>query len=402
MPQRDRRLEAVGVGEQLGELLPVGVVVEQQADDVATPRRPEVRRTEVLEGHHLVGLGPEGDPEAAGPRRRTRAPPSPRRPASATPVHAACSDALGEVQELAQALDPRRGGTSGRSEPWPWSRISHTAPTAGHRRPHVGELRSRHERPQRPGHPVRRRRPRRDLVPGAQDRARASAVDRRAEGPARPRRRGPRRRHRGLRGRGRQGRPGVDRRPGAGHPPRREGADRGVQRPRRARAHPQGDDLARPDRERRAAPGAPVAAAGAAARGGDAGPARPARRASTRRGDGRALAQRRRPGDHAGQAVRHRRRRDAGGARAARRPARALSAARHQGPDGHRPGHARPARRRRRPARLARAAGGRAPGLRAGAHQRRPGLPALAGLRRRLRARAGRRRPPRTSPPRSG
>ena len=60
---------------------------------------------------------------------------------------------------------------------------------------------------------------------------------------------------RGLRGRRRQGRPRVDRRARAGHPARREGPDRGVQRTRRARAHPQGDDLARPDRERRAAPG---------------------------------------------------------------------------------------------------------------------------------------------------
>ena len=38
-----------------------------------------------------------------------------------------------------------------------------------------------------------------------------------------------------------------------GHPARREGADRGVQRPRRARARPQGHDLPRPHRERRAA-----------------------------------------------------------------------------------------------------------------------------------------------------
>ena len=58
--------------------------------------------------------------------------------------------------------------------------------------------------------------------------------------------------------------------------------------------------------------------------------------------------QRRRAGDHARQAVRDHRRRDAGGAGAGRGPARPLPAARHQGPDGHRPGHARPARRRRR------------------------------------------------------
>ena len=43
---------------------------------------------------------------------------------------------------------------------------------------------------------------------------------------------------------GRPGRPGLDRRPRAGHPARREGADRGVLRARRPRAHPQGHDLA--------------------------------------------------------------------------------------------------------------------------------------------------------------
>ena len=47
----------------------------------------------------------------------------------------------------------------------------------------------------------------------------------------------------------------VDRRARAGHPPRREGPHRGVLRPRRPRAHPQGDDVAGPHRERRAAPG---------------------------------------------------------------------------------------------------------------------------------------------------
>ena len=43
--------------------------------------------------------------------------------------------------------------------------------------------------------------------------------------------------------------------PRTSHPPRREGPHRGVQRPRRPRAHPQGHDLARPHGERRAAPG---------------------------------------------------------------------------------------------------------------------------------------------------
>ena len=41
--------------------------------------------------------------------------------------------------------------------------------------------------------------------------------------------------------------------PRARHPPRRQGADRGVQRPRRARARAQGHDQPRPHRERRAA-----------------------------------------------------------------------------------------------------------------------------------------------------
>ena len=95
-----------------------------------------------------------------------------------------------------------------------------------------------------------------------------------------------------------------------------------------------------------------------AARARHAGPAGPARGRARVAGDGRALAQRRRPGDHPRQAVRHRGRRDAGRARSARRPAGALPAARHQGPDGHLPGHARPARRRHRPARRPRAAGG--------------------------------------------
>ena len=52
--------------------------------------------------------------------------------------------------------------------------------------------------------------------------------------------------------------------------------------------------------------------------------------------DGRPLAQRRGAGHHARQAVRDGRRRDAGGARPSRRPARALPAARHQGSGRHR------------------------------------------------------------------
>ena len=59
-----------------------------------------------------------------------------------------------------------------------------------------------------------------------------------------------------------------------------------------------------------------------------------------------AVAQRGRPGHHAGQALRHRGRGAAGRLRADRRAARPLSAARHQGTGRHRPGHARPGRRR--------------------------------------------------------
>ncbi len=127
-----------------------------------------------------------------------------------------------------------------------------------------------------------------------------------------------------------------------------------------------------------------------------------ARRRARGHRDGRPLPQRRGAGDHAGQAVRDRRRRAADRPRAARGPARPLPAARHQGPDGHRPGHARPARRRQPRARRARAAGRRPPRLRAGADLGRPGLPALAGLRRGLRAGAARRRRRPTWPPRSG
>ena len=56
-------LHAVRVGEQLGQLVPVGVVVEHQADHVASPAGAEVRRAEVLQRDHLVGLGPEHDAE---------------------------------------------------------------------------------------------------------------------------------------------------------------------------------------------------------------------------------------------------------------------------------------------------------------------------------------------------
>ncbi len=133
--------------------------------------------------------------------------------------------------------------------------------------------------------------------------------------------------------------------------------------------------------------------AGPPADGGHPGAAGPARGRARAARDDRPLAQRGRPGDHARQAVRDGRRRDAGRARPARRPDRALSAARHQGPDGHLAGHARPARRLLGQAGRARAAGRHAPRLRGSPHQCRPGLPALARLRRRLGAGPGRGRP---------
>ena len=162
------------------------------------------------------------------------------------------------------------------------------------------------------------------------------------------------------------GRPRLDRRARAGHPARREGADRGVLRPRRARARPQGHDLPRPHRERRAAAGpARRCELVAGPDGRRAGPAGRARRRARRAGDGRPQPQRRRAGHHARQAVRQRRPTSCCVALApARGPARPLPAARHQGPGRHRAGHARPARRRRRQARRARAPGRRAPRLR--------------------------------------
>ena len=109
--------------------------------------------------------------------------------------------------------------------------------------------------------------------------------------------------------------------------------------------------------------------------------------------DGRPLAQRRRAGDHARQAVRHRRRRAAGRAGPPRRPARAATRCAAS--------RARSAPRRTcstcstaTPAswpQLERAVAAHL-GFDARADQRRPGLPALARLRRAVRARAARRR----------
>ncbi len=106
-------------------------------------------------------------------------------------------------------------------------------------------------------------------------------MDRGAAGPARARHRRARRGDRGLRAGRRPGRPRLDRRPRAGHPPRREGAHRGVQRARRARARAQGHDQPRPHRERRAAADPAVAGPRARPVGRRARPPGPPRRPST-------------------------------------------------------------------------------------------------------------------------
>ena len=205
-----------------------------------------------------------------------------------------------------------------------------------------------------------------------------------------------------LPARHRRGRPRVDRRARASHEARRQGAHRGVQRPGRPRVRAPGHDLARPHRERRAAAGARCAAPRARQVRGRPRPAlRPGDRLLRHRAH-RPLAQRAGPDHHAGQAVRLRRRRAARRVRPPRRSHRQVPAARHQGPRGHRPGHARSHGRRRVPARGPGVGRGDAPGLRQGARQRRPGVPAVAGLRRRLRAGAGLRRARRAWPPRSG
>ena len=122
------------------------------------------------------------------------------------------------------------------------------------------------------------------------------AVDRGARGPARPRASTCRDEVIEAYREGRRpGRPRLDRRPGAGHPPRREGPHRGVLRPRRPRAHPQGHDLAGPHRERRAAAGPPRAGARPGPDGRGAGPAGRAGRRARRPGHHRPQPQRRRP-----------------------------------------------------------------------------------------------------------
>ena len=154
---------------------------------------------------------------------------------------------------------------------------------------------------------------------------------------------------RGLREGRRRRRPRLDRRPRAGHPPRREGADRGVLRARRARAHPQGDDLAATS-PRTSSSSRSARRSSSCATATVAALARLAELAAEH--DDLVMAgripQRRRPGDHARQALRHRRPTSCWSAlERRRRAARPLPAARHQGPGGHRAGPARPARRRR-------------------------------------------------------
>ena len=157
------------------------------------------------------------------------------------------------------------------------------------------------------------------------------------DGAARPRRRRARRGRRGLRGGRRPGRPRLDRRPRAGHPARREGAHRGVQRARRPRAHPQGHDLARPDRERRAAAGPRLAASWSATGWSPRWPGWPGWPPSTT-----ALVMAGRSHNVAAQATTLGKRFATAAdellvaLRAARGPARALPAARHQGPGRHR------------------------------------------------------------------
>ena len=142
-----------------------------------------------------------------------------RRPRSPSPASSAARDIAAEPLGVVEGASLRTSH-AGLTRP---TGVRRSMPG---RRRCVGEW--ARDRPERPRHPLRRRRPGRDLVPRAQDRARAAALDRGARGPARPRHRRARRRRRGLRRRRRQGRPRVDRGPRAGHPPRREGADRGV------------------------------------------------------------------------------------------------------------------------------------------------------------------------------
>ncbi|MDQ0759012.1 hypothetical protein QF027_001647 [Streptomyces canus] len=197
--------------------------------------------------------------------------------------------------------------------------------------------------PQRPRRTLRLRRARHALVTRAEGEARASALARRAAGPEGPRDRGARGGARRLRAGPGHRRPGLHRRAREGHAARREGADRGVQRPRRARAGPQGHDLPGPHGERRAAPDPALAGTDPRPQRGRPGAPRQAGRRVRRAGHGRPLPQRGRAGHHSRQAFRDRGGRAARGLRPGRGAPRPLPAARHQGPGRHRAGHAGPA-----------------------------------------------------------
>ncbi len=108
------RLQAEGIGEELGELLPIRFLVDDHSDSRATPLGLEVRRAEVLERHDLVGLGPERDPELlvqAPEDVGDGGPPD-------LPAHAHPRGLLGAVGERrddrSEAPDPRIGNVGSR------------------------------------------------------------------------------------------------------------------------------------------------------------------------------------------------------------------------------------------------------------------------------------------------
>ena len=289
------------------------------------------------------------------------------------------------TRSTARALAGRRpllGGVPRRGEP------RRGVPRRGVAR-RAGQWR-RDSDPQRPGPAVRLSRDGRAVVPRAQGASRARPVDRCPARPVRPRDPRARRHDRGLRVGARSGRPRVHRRTREGHPSRREGPHRGVRRPRRNRAHPQGDDQPGPDGERRADAGAPGAGARPRPGGGRPGSPRRAGLAVRRPAADRTQPQRRRTDHDPGQAVRLGRRGADRGVRTCRGPARALPAARDQGAGRHCPGHARPPRRRRPPPRRPRAACRDPSGLHRGPGLGRPDLPAFPGPRRALRTGPGR------------
>ena len=208
------------------------------------------------------------------------------------------------------------------------------------------------ERPQRPGHRYASAELRGIWSPSTRCCWSVSWA-RGAGGPARPRDRGAGRGGRGLPRVVDLGEKGVDLESIAARERvtrrRREGADRGVLGARRPRAHPQGHDLARPDRERGAAAGSssrsPWSATGpspALAR-----LARLAARARTTVMAGRShnVARPRRPRWASGSPRSPTRCSSRSTGSRTCSPVTRCAASR---PDGHRAGHARPARRRRR------------------------------------------------------